>query len=70
VRLTLPAAASVTVSVRNLLGGEVRRVQVPTRPAGSTVEVPLTLDGLSTGIYLVNVQTGALSATTRLVVQP
>lgn len=70
VRMTPPAPAPVTVSVRNLLGGEVRHVQLPTRPAGTVVEVPLQLDGLSAGVYLVNVQSGDFSATTRLVVQP
>lgn len=69
VRLTAPATAPVTVSVRNVIGREVRRVQLPTRPAGSAVEVPLTLDGLAAGLYLVNVQAGEATATTRLVVQ-
>ena len=70
VRMTPPATAPVTVSVRTLLGGEVRRVQLPMRPAGAVVEIPLQLDGLSAGVYLVNVQSGNFSATTRLVVQP
>jgi len=34
------------------------------------VEIPLQLDGLSAGVYLVKVQSGDFSATTRLVVQP
>ncbi|RTQ52137.1 T9SS type A sorting domain-containing protein [Hymenobacter gummosus] len=70
VRLTVPTAAPVTVSVRNVIGREVRRVQQAARPAGATVEVPLTLDGLAAGVYLVNVQAGSATATTRLVVQP
>ena len=70
VRMTPPAPAPVTVSVRTLLGGEVRRVQLSTRPAGAVVEIPLQLDGLSAGVYLVKVQSGDFSATTRLVVQP
>ncbi|MCC3159297.1 T9SS type A sorting domain-containing protein [Hymenobacter sp. 15J16-1T3B] len=70
VRLTAPTAAPVTVSVRNVIGREVRRVQLPARPAGAALEVPLTLDGLAAGVYIVNVQAGAASAATRLVVQP
>ena len=69
VRLTLPSTAPVTVSVRNVIGREVRRAQVASRAAGSTVEVPLSLDGLAAGLYLVNVQTGSSAATVRLLVQ-
>lgn len=69
-RLTLPTAAPVTVSVRNVIGREVRRVQLPARPAGTALEVPLALDGLAAGLYLVNVEAGTASATTRLLVQP
>jgi 1,4-alpha-glucan branching enzyme len=70
VRLTLPTAAPVTVTVRNVIGREVRRVQLGPRPAGATVEAPVSLDGLAAGMYLVTVQAGQASATTRLVVQP
>ncbi|GAB2951957.1 hypothetical protein GCM10027048_16210 [Hymenobacter coalescens] len=70
VRLTLPTAAPVTVSVRNLVGREVRQVVLPGRQAAGALAVPVSLDGLAAGVYLLNVQVGASSATTRLVVQP
>jgi 1,4-alpha-glucan branching enzyme len=68
VRLTLPSATPVLVTVRNIIGREVYRVQLPTRPAGAVVEVPVLLGGLAAGLYLVNVQAGSATATTRLVV--
>ncbi|OON65794.1 alpha-amylase family glycosyl hydrolase [Hymenobacter sp. CRA2] len=68
VRLMLPSAAPVKVSVRNIIGREVKTISLANRPAG-TVEVPVSLDGLAAGVYLINVQAGATTATTRLVVQ-
>ncbi|GAA4380211.1 alpha-amylase family glycosyl hydrolase [Hymenobacter koreensis] len=70
VRLTLSSAAPVQVSVTNVIGSEVRRITLPGRQAAGTVEVGLPLQGLAPGLYLVKVQAGTASATTRLLVQP
>ena len=39
--------AELSVMLEDEIGREVRRVQLPARPAGATLEVPLALDGLA-----------------------
>ncbi|AYA36769.1 T9SS C-terminal target domain-containing protein [Hymenobacter oligotrophus] len=70
VLFTLPTAAPVQVTVLNIIGREVRRVALPGRQAAGPVGVEVPLANLAPGVYLVKVQAGATTATTRLVVQP
>lgn len=63
----LPQAASVQVSVSNVLGQSI--LSLPTSREGlgqHTLELPL--DKLAAGVYMVRLQSGSLQQTTRLVV--
>lgn len=64
----LPIAATATISVKNLLGQSVRQFTAVRQGAGAQ-DQPLSLAGLAPGVYLVQLQTGSLTQTTRLLVE-
>ena len=63
----LPGTASATLTLRDALGRAVRTATVALPPAGLRHEVDLT--NLPAGIYALQVQAGAATATRRLVVE-
>ncbi|QKG51714.1 alpha-amylase family glycosyl hydrolase [Hymenobacter sp. BRD67] len=64
----LPAAATTTVTVQNLLGQTVRQLAPARQTAGAQAQA-LSLQGLAPGMYLVKLQAGDLTQTARLLVQ-
>jgi len=64
----LPTAATATLVVQNLLGQTVRQL-APARQAAGAQAQTLPLQGLAPGVYLVRLQAGELTQTTRLLVQ-
>jgi len=64
----LPTAATATLAVQNLLGQTVRRLAPARQAAGAQTQM-LSLQGLAPGVYLVRLQAGELTQTTRLLVQ-
>jgi glycosidase len=64
----LPAAATASIVVQNLLGQTVRQL-APARQAAGAQTQALPLQGLAPGVYLVRLQAGELTQTTRLLVQ-
>ena len=64
----LPATATAAITVQNLMGQSVRQFSAVRQNAGLQSQ-NLTLQGLASGIYLVKLETGALTQTTRLVVE-
>jgi len=63
----LPTAATASVSVRNVLGQTVRQLAPVRQAAGPQAQTLSTL-GLAPGVYLVRLQAGDLTQSTRLVV--
>jgi sarcosine oxidase gamma subunit len=64
----LPTGATTTIAVQNLLGQTVRQL-APARQAAGAQAQALSLQGLAPGVYLVRLQAGELTQTTRLLVQ-
>ncbi|MGI4762268.1 MAG: T9SS type A sorting domain-containing protein, partial [Janthinobacterium lividum] len=64
----LPTAATASLAVQNLLGQTVRQL-APARQAAGAQAQTLSLQGLAPGVYLVRLQAGDLTQTTRLLVQ-
>ena len=64
----LPAAATATLAVQNLLGQTVRQLAPARQAAGAQAQV-LSLQGLAPGVYLVRLQAGDQTQTARLLVQ-
>ena len=64
----LPATATAAITVQNLMGQSVRQFTAVRQTAGVQSQ-QLPLQGLASGIYLVKLETGALTQTTRLVVE-
>lgn len=64
----LPATATAAITVQNLMGQSVRQFSAVRQNAGLQSQ-NLPLQGLASGIYLVKLETGALTQTTRLVVE-
>ena len=64
----LPATATASITVQNLMGQSVRQFSAVRQNAGLQGQ-NLPLQGLASGIYLVKLETGALTQTTRLVVE-
>ncbi|WP_210114454.1 T9SS type A sorting domain-containing protein [Hymenobacter elongatus] len=64
----LPAAATATITVQNLLGQTVRQL-APIRQGAGSQEQPVSLQGLAPGIYLVQLHTGTHVQTARLLVE-
>ena len=64
----LPATATAAITVQNLLGQSVRQFTAVRQNAGLQSQ-QLPLQGLASGIYLVKLETGTLTQTTRLVVE-
>ncbi|HEX8657062.1 MAG TPA: T9SS type A sorting domain-containing protein [Hymenobacter sp.] len=64
----LPQAATATVTVQNLLGQTVRQL-APVRQGAGSQSQNLALEGLSSGIYLVQLRTADYAQTSRLVVE-
>jgi glycosidase len=64
----LPAAATASIAVQNLLGQTVRQL-APARQAAGAQAQALPLQGLAPGVYLVRLQADELTQTTRLLVQ-
>ncbi|GAB3855347.1 hypothetical protein GCM10028822_26080 [Hymenobacter terrigena] len=64
----LPATATAAITVQNLMGQSVREFSAVRQNAGLQSQ-NLPLQGLAAGIYLVKLETGALTQTTRLVVE-
>jgi glycosidase len=68
IQYQLPAAATASLAVQNVLGQTVRQL-APTRQAAGAQTQVLPLQGLAPGVYLVRLQAGELTQTTRLLVQ-
>ena len=64
----LPSASTASVEVQNLLGQRVRQLAPVFQAAGSR-EQQLSLSGMAAGIYLVQLKSGDLVQTSRLVVE-
>lgn len=64
----LPATATAAITVQNLMGQSVRQFTAVRQNAGLQSQ-SLPLQSLASGIYLVKLETGALTQTTRLVVE-
>ncbi|MBH8560191.1 T9SS type A sorting domain-containing protein [Hymenobacter negativus] len=64
----LPATATAAITVQNLMGQSVREFTAVRQNAGLQSQ-NLPLQGLASGIYLVKLETGALTQTTRLVIK-
>ncbi|MGY3089997.1 hypothetical protein ACVWYF_003045 [Hymenobacter sp. UYAg731] len=64
----LPATATAAITVQNLMGQSVRQFSAVRQNAGLQSQ-NLPLQGLASGIYLVKLETGALTQTSRLVVE-
>ncbi|UOQ50988.1 DUF4961 domain-containing protein [Hymenobacter cellulosivorans] len=69
VRYELATPATVTVTVQNLLGATVRTVSSGVKQPTGTYQLSLPVQDLANGVYLIRLNTGALTQTTRLVVQ-
>lgn len=67
IRYELPAAATASLAVQNLLGQTIRQLAPARQAAGAQTQV-LPLQGLAPGVYLVRLQAGDLTQTTRLLV--
>jgi hypothetical protein len=67
IRYELPAAATASIAVQNLLGQTIRQLAPARQAAGAQARV-LPLQGLAPGVYLVRLQAGDLTQTTRLLV--
>ncbi len=63
----LPTATTASIQVQNLLGQTVRQLAPVRQPAGAQAQ-ELPVRGLAPGVYLVRLQAGDLTQTTRLVV--
>ena len=66
-RYELPQAATVEVTVTNLLGATVQTLPATRESAGSK-SVTLPLHNLANGVYIVRLRTGEVQQTTRLIV--
>ena len=64
----LPAAATATIAVQNLLGQTIRQLP-PARQAAGAQAQALPLQGLAPGVYLVRLQADGQTQTARLLVQ-
>jgi len=64
---SLPTAATASLTVQNLLGQTIRQL-APARQAAGIQSRSLPLQGLAPGVYLVRLQAGDLTQTTRLLV--
>jgi pullulanase/glycogen debranching enzyme len=64
----LPTGATATIALQNVLGQTVRQL-APARQAAGAQAQALSLQGLAPGVYLVRLQAGELTQTTRLLVQ-
>jgi len=64
----LPAAATTTIAVQNLLGQTVRQL-APARQAAGAQSQTISLQGLAPGVYLVRLQANGQAQTARLLVQ-
>ncbi|WP_216690194.1 T9SS type A sorting domain-containing protein [Hymenobacter siberiensis] len=64
----LPATATAAITVQNLMGQSVRQFSAVRQNAGLQSQ-SLPLQNLASGIYLVKLETGTLTQTTRLVVE-
>ncbi|TDN36519.1 1,4-alpha-glucan-branching protein [Hymenobacter sp. UV11] len=64
----LPAAATTTIAVQNLLGQTIRQL-APARQAAGPQTQALPLQGLAPGVYLVRLQAAGQTQTARLLVQ-
>ena len=64
----LPAAATATIAVQNLLGQTIRQL-APARQAAGPQTQALPLQGLAPGVYLVRLQADGQTQTARLLVQ-
>jgi glycosidase len=67
IRYELPTAATASIAVQNLLGQTIRQL-APARQAAGAQAQTLPLQGLAPGVYLVRLQAGDLTQTTRLLV--
>lgn len=67
IRYELPTAATASVAVQTLLGQTIRQL-APARQAAGAQAQTLPLQGLAPGVYLVRLQAGDLTQTTRLLV--
>jgi glycosidase len=67
IRYELPTAATASLAVQNLLGQTIRQLAPARQVAGAQSQV-LPLQGLAPGVYLVRLQAGDLTQTTRLLV--
>ena len=65
---SLPAAATATIIVRNLLGQPVRQLAPAQQTAGNQSQL-LSLQGIAPGLYVVQLRVGDQTQTARLVVQ-
>ena len=65
VRYALPAAATATLSLQNVLGQTVRQLPALRQPAGQQSQ-EVSLQGLAPGLYLLKLQAGDRTQTTRL----
>lgn len=63
----LPTAAKASLAVQNMLGQTIRQL-APARQAAGAQSRALPLQGLAPGVYLVRLQAGDLTQTTRLLV--
>ncbi|GAA4495316.1 hypothetical protein GCM10023172_06870 [Hymenobacter ginsengisoli] len=68
IQYQLPAAATASIAVQNVLGQTVRQLAPARQAAGAQAQV-LPLQGLAPGVYLVRLQAGELTQATRLLVQ-
>jgi glycosidase len=67
IRYELPTAATASVAVQTLLGQTIRQLAPARQTAGAQAQT-LPLQGLAPGVYLVRLQAGDLTQTTRLLV--
>lgn len=67
IRYELPSAATASIAVQTLLGQTIRQL-APARQAAGAQFQTLPLAGLAPGVYLVRLQAGDLTQTTRLLV--
>jgi len=63
----LPTGTTATITVHNLLGQPIRQL-TPARQAAGTQSQNLSLHGLAPGMYLVKLQAGEQTQTTRLLI--
>ena len=69
IRYTLPAAAAVTVEVRDMLGRLVRRVLHPQNQVAGPHTVPFAAEGLPAGLYIVRLTAGSRNQQVKVVVE-